>query len=252
VYVESERYGRVSIGQQSEPSDTAAEVSVANVLVTGNPDYGTRIAIGGGTGFTLGDFASDLDGNYNDLIRYDSPSIYGFVVSASWGDNDYYDVALHFNKDWNSIKIAAAIAYAKWDPHGGNDAVNGPEEFDRLIGSISVMHVPTGLFANVAAGQRSFDDNGLDQRYWFTQAGIERTWLSYGTTTLYGEYGKYSDFAFEGSEATRWGFGAVQHFDSAALDLYARAIFWNFDGTPPEEGTLEDMSTVMIGANIQF
>ena len=49
--------------------------------------------------------------NRDDVIRYDSPSIYGFIVSASWGDNDYSDVALRFKKEWNSIRFAAAVAY---------------------------------------------------------------------------------------------------------------------------------------------
>jgi predicted porin len=249
VYIESERLGRVSIGQQSEASDGAAEVTLANTLVGPNPDHGGSIRIGGNTTFTLGNFASDLDGNRNDLIRYDSPSIYGFIVSASWGDNDYYDVALRFAKEWNSIKIAAAVAYAKWDPQSP-DATNGNDEFSRVIGSISVMHVPTGLFAAVSAGEVDFDDLDRTESFWYTQAGIERKWLPYGTTTVYGEYGKYDDFAFEGSEATRWGFGAVQHFDSASLDLYARAIFWSFDGAAGQQ--LEDMSTVFVGAKIDF
>ena len=112
VYIESERFGRISLGQQSTASDGAAEVSVANTLISSSPDHGTALHPGGGLGFALGDLASDFDGGRNDLIRYDSPSIYGFVVSAAWGDNDYWDVALRFSKEWNSIKIAAAVAYA--------------------------------------------------------------------------------------------------------------------------------------------
>ncbi len=33
------------------------------------------------------------------------------------------------------------------------------------------------------------------------------------------------------SEAQRWGFGVVQKFDSAALELYAQATFWSFEAT---------------------
>ena len=126
----------------------------------------------------------------NDAIRYDSPSIYGFIASATWGDNDYYDVALRFAKEWNSIKIAAAIGYSSIDPQtplvlGGDDldaSLGQPSEF--LSGSISVMHVPTGLFINFAAGQKELkDEDDAEGSFWFTQGGIERNWFGYGKTT---------------------------------------------------------------------
>jgi hypothetical protein len=73
---------------------------------------------------------------------------------------------------------------------------------------------------------------------------------------VYGEYGKYSDMISDGSEATRWGFGAVQKFDSAALEVYAQATFWSFDNvTERGSGTkidVEDLSTIMIGSRLKF
>ncbi len=70
------------------------------------------------------DFATQFGPGRNDAIRYDSPSIYGFIASASWGDNDYWDVALRFAKEWNSIKIAAAIGYSNIDPQNGDPEAN--------------------------------------------------------------------------------------------------------------------------------
>ena len=244
VYIESERFGRFTIGQQSTASDGAAEVTLANTLITSSVDHGSSIRIGGSGTAVLSDFASDFDGVRDDLVRYDSPSIYGFIVSAAWGDDDYYDVALRFAKEWNSVKIAAAVAYANSSP----DQLVGAD-FDQVIGSIAVMHVPTGLFASFSAGEREFED-GDDASFWYVQGGIEKKWLSYGTTTFFGEYGIYSDLASEGSEAEKIGLGAVQHFDSAAVDIYANATFWSFEQDGP--GELEDLTTVMIGSRIQF
>ncbi len=248
VYIESERLGRISLGQQSTASDGAAEVSVANTLSTGNPDQGAGFHPGGliggvPVGLALGDYASDFDGGRNDLVRYDSPSIYGFVVSAAWGDNDYWDVSLRFTKEWNSVKIAAAIAYAD-DQQTGTGA-----DFEQVIGSVSLMHMPTGLFVNFSAGERDYE-GGLNGSQYSVQGGIERKWLPYGNTTLYGEYGNYDEVAFAGTSAEMWGVGLVQHVDSAAMDFYAQARFWSVDDDA--NPLADELTTVMLGSRIQF
>jgi predicted porin len=246
LYVESERWGRFSIGQQSTTSDGAAEVSIANVLISANPDHGTALSPGGvgAGGLTLGDYASDLDGDRDDLVRYDSPTIYGFTASVAWGDNDYWDTALRFTKEYNSVKVAAAIAYA--DDQTSDIAA---DNFTQVIGSVALLHVPTGLFANFATGERDFE-SGLNASFYFVQGGIERSWLPYGTTTIYGEYGNYEDIAAAGTEAELVGFGIVQHVDSAAMDIYAQARFWDIqDDAAPDA---DELTTVLIGSRISF
>jgi predicted porin len=266
VYIESERLGRVSIGQQLLAADGIAGISIANTLYGNNPDHSGGLQIGGfnPANSTPGTFVSNFGTGRNDAIRYDSPSIYGFIASATWGDDDYWDVTLRFAKEWNSFKIAAGIGYASFD----TDINSGVAQqlgvgADVLSGSISVLHVPTGLFANFGAGtkERKSDDaaDGNDGDFWFVQGGIERKWLSYGATTLHAEYGLANDIGtindptYLSSEATRWGFGVVQHFDSAALDLYAQATFWSFEGERiGADPDFEDMSTLMVGAKIDF
>jgi Gram-negative porin len=265
VYIESERLGRVSLGQQLLAADGVAGVSVANTLYGANADHSNGLfvidpSIAFPDGVPLLQFANSYGTGRNDAIRYDSPSIYGFIASATWGDDNYWDVALRFAKEWNSVKIAAAIAYANAepDPNGGVGYTGGDQEI--LSGSVSMMHMPTGLFINFGTGTLE-DDADNESSFFFVQGGIERKWLSYGTTTLHAEYGNYEDqlTLFEpgvtSSEATRWGFGIVQHFDSAALDLYAQATFWDFDvegGEVVDDDVNDNISTIMIGAKIDF
>jgi len=256
LWIESERLGRITLGQQASAADGAVGVSLANSLSGAAVDVGSSFTIRGTGVRTLSDFASDLGGGRDDLIRYDSPSIYGFIVSASWGDDDYADVALRFKKEFNSVRIAAAIAYQMDDSVDGSAFRDANSEFTSLGGSLSVMHVPTGLYINAAAAQKEWDDFEGESSYWFVQAGIEKKWLPYGATTIYAEYGLYDnillrDFAGEiDSEAERWGFGVVQKFDSAALELYAQATFWSFEADGADD--LEDLSTIMIGSRIKF
>ncbi len=273
LYVESEQFGRITLGQQSSAADGAAEVVLGNSLSNASIYIGNNFDVGFGDklsgnslpsasgGFTDG-YANSFDGGRDDLIRYDSPSIYGFIVSASWGDNDYYDVALRFKKEWNSIRIAAAVAYQNFQGESLVDddsvLIGTGDEFEIINGSISVMHVPTGIYGALAAGQREIDNGTADEdagEYWYAQLGIEKKFMSYGSTTVYGEYGLYEDILLDSvsSEAERWGFGVVQKFDSAALEIYAQAHFWSFeDGSASDEAVSEDFSTVLVGSRIKF
>ncbi|WP_088343170.1 MULTISPECIES: hypothetical protein [Rhodomicrobium] len=262
LYIESEQFGRVTLGQQSTSADGAAEVVLGNSISNASVFIGNAIRVGSdkrlsgsslpsATGSFNQGYAGSFDGGREDVIRYDSPSIYGFIVSASWGDNDYYDAAIRFKKEWNSIRIAAAVAYQNFE---GKSAVDSGDEFEIVNGSISVMHVPTGIYGAFAAGNREVDGDDAGD-FWYGQLGIEKKFLSYGSTTVYGEYGKYNDelLTSVSSEAERWGFGVVQKVDSAALELYAQANFWSFeDGSAGPTAPNEDLTTVLLGSRIKF
>jgi hypothetical protein len=272
-WIESERLGRLTVGQGSTAADAANEIVLGNSLRNSDVNHGNNFIIQNGTGAVLGTqqvpssdavstrfWAHNLDSGRDDVIRYDSPSIYGFILSAAWGDNDYADLVVRYKGEWNSVRIAGAIAYV-WDDTrnpNGSAATSSVTNFEQLSGSISLMHIPTGLYGAFAAGEREFTDNLTflnapdSNSFWYLQLGLERKWLPYGTTAFYGEYGEYDDFAFESSRATRVGFGAVQKFDSAAMDLYAQATFWSFDGGDVLRTDPEDFSTVLIGSRIKF
>lgn len=272
VYIESERMGRFSIGHQSTATDGIAGISLANSLSGPSGDHGTSLTVAAGltgiatagyTSLDLGDFHSDLDGPREDSVRYDSPSLHGFILSAAWGDDDFWDVALRFKREWNSIRFAAGIGYQDGEDDGGGS------DFERVSGSASFMHVPTGIYVNIAGGNN--EESGVDAgEYLYGQFGIEKRWFSSGATTIYGEYGEYDDFAvgsrrsgtaavpltlITSSEATRWGFGVVQSYEAAAMDIYANVTFWEFDWTETATATSafsSDISTIMVGTRIKF
>jgi len=129
------------------------------------------------------------------------------------------------------------------------------------------MHVPTGIYGTFAAGKKTIQNavgsTDRDGRFWYAQLGVEKKFLPFGATTIYGEYGRHDDMVahFEEdtarSEATRWGFGLVQKIEKAAMALYAQATFWSFEqsvfaGETTSSLDLEDLTTVMIGSRIRF
>ena len=286
AYIESAQLGRVTIGQGDAASNGIAEITLGGATSGSDILYNSFFELrededGFGLGLRWSDVTSNLDGvSRRNRIRYDTPSIYGFIASASWGEDDYYDFALRFSKEWNSIRVAAGIAYAHQDFQNNSGIFLGNDEFEILSGSLSVMHMPSGLYATFAAGTQDVEDEfgdpgkGDDAHYYYTQLGITRNFTGVGATTFYVEYGYYEDFgvndgytAAQGifnvpyiladSEVNRYGIGFNQNFASAALDIYVDIQYFEADvnlQTEEDEffGLESDWFGAVIGTRIRF
>ncbi|RIA47446.1 porin-like protein [Dichotomicrobium thermohalophilum] len=289
VYLDGS-FGRVTLGQQSSALDGVAQVNLGGTFAV--PD---STSVGGflirddnenvTPGFTWGDVIFDGDGGRNNGIRYDSPSLAGFILSAFWGEDDLAQVALRFSKEWNSVRVAAAVGYGLSDPDlktegpgAGTGLEGSDDELEWVVGSVSAMHVPTGIFAMFSAHDSELDyeaagTDDLERSHWYVQAGVNKNWTGMGSTRIFGEYGEHetegavaiSDGVFDPSfltgdaEATVIGGGIEQTFDAAATDVYLHVRNYELDGDTPDEyveqeyeGDAEDLTTVMGGMRVKF
>jgi len=260
MYIDSERWGRVTLGKQSMATDDLFYQYPGGTLETPVPfnDYSFRVR---GTGSAADEVTTTSDhlviGNFfgagnigdaanrQDAIRYDSPTIAGFTASAAFGDSDDIDAALRFKKQWNSIQISAGIGY-QYSP---DFAVFGGDEM--YLGSAAIKHVPSGIWATAAyqlheygddpfegtdaQGNFSVDDNDL---YGF-MLGITQNWTGYGNTTLHAAWGRGEDGGVGNAgffDAGIAGDGIYQAADgsddvvvSTEADRYNVGIAQNFD-----------------------
>ncbi len=280
IFIESERYGTVTWGFADQASDGAPEMDLSgaeNVAYSAIPDvaggFQLRLSNGSLSGVTIGDLFDNFNGDTFNIIRYETPSIAGFVLSASWGEDDMWDVALTFEKELGEFEVAAGIAYRE-----NRDGDNGgaKESLDTLNGSISVLHNPTGLNLTFAAGQRDFNNEpGRDEAtFYYFKGGLLKQYNSLGKTAIYGEYGQFDDLyttddasgitgnamhSVVGSEAKVYGFGIVQHIDAAEMQLYVGYRHYEVDFDIRDGANnvvtgpgVEDFDTIMAGARIDF
>ena len=282
--MDNKQLGRVWLGQTSTASDGITEINLSSTLIGGPDQFFTagngfrlRTESGGLSGLSWQNLAQSQtttvgEGDRNNVIKYVSPTLHGFTFSAAYGEDDMWDVALRYAGEFNGIRIAAGVGYREIkDFNATADGMAGcanlagtPTELavdcNSWGGSISVMHVPTGLYVAGAYGQEN-DDNRKklfganvkdDAEAYYIQAGIERKWFSIGKTTLYGEYwhgefgaglnaggvrtlGATDAFnSFGGaariasSDLDVWGLGIQQSVENAAMDLYLG--YKNFSG----------------------
>lgn len=307
-FLKSNRLGQVSVGlipQASQHAAALADGSGSLVMANWVPldgmainlsQNGTQLLVPGDpnmTGLPTGALmwcgstalpvAGDCDGIPTNAVRYDSPTFSGFSMSASWGEDDFWDVALRYAGEFNGIKVAVSAAYSHHSDENqffGFDTVTGlsafhPVQLDSSYFQIGafVHHIPTGLFLYGAYGTE--DNNSVyanpaitagqpSGSNWYLKAGLRRKWSPLGHTVLYGEYGVRDDmyhpaltaFNVTGSELRQWGLGAVQEIDAAAMSLWLN--YKSYDpslsgpGVPGNFDDLDTLHVVTFGGLIAF
>lgn len=241
--------GSFSFGQGSTATDGNAEADFSGTSVitySSVSDLAGSIAFrplgGASSGIDIGDTFNTFDGARRFRVRYDTPDFSGFTLSASAGeevlsegnDDEFYDLGLRYARDYGDIKVDGRLGYA-W--------ISGGDE--RAIGSLAVLHTPTGLNAAISGGQQSGDN----EDFVYVKLGYIQNWLPFGSTAISLDVYEGNDFAIAGSESASVGLGVVQRFDDQNLEVYAAYRTFEF-----EEATtaVEDIDVMVVGARWKF
>ncbi len=280
-WIENDQLGKVSVGHQGLAADNAplltdftGTVFPANIVsfdggfLRLRPTGGAVGEAGYGAGLdglwqnffwcetaALG-FAGDCAGGRTNGVRYDTPTLAGFMGSVSWGEDDYWDVALRYSGEFSGFKMAFGTSYSESTDHnlfniGGVPPTNDNQFFQ--IGG-TIKHLASGLWAHGIWSQTSIDAGPSHpvqfndkQDALYLKVGLSQKYFAIGQTHIYGEYGlnndNYSDTnlcatfggtgsaigaagcggsTIVGSEATRFGIGIVQEIDAASMSFWAK------------------------------
>lgn len=252
-FVKSKSLGGVSVGLQATATDAITEINQAQTQYFSKfsdvEDSGLglflRSPVNGGLSTLswrrlIGD-GGDQPGEGErrfEAVKYESPTFAGFAISASWGADDFWDVALRYAGEFSGFKVAAGIGYGEITDNfqtqtvcnsasAGNGADRSDTRCHQFGGSVSVLHDPTGLFVNFGAGTKTdeiidqtkrFAGTGADEKqdFWAVQGGIEKKFTDYGKTTIYGEY-----YNFNGGADQRRSVDGVDDGVADALSPFA-------------------------------
>lgn len=277
-WMKSARLGKVRVGLADTANSGIAEIDVSITSIADGMSSSQA-----GAGIIRNDIGGPGSGNFEynrqNIVRYDTPTFGGFYASTSYGEDDLWDVAFRYAGEHMGFKMAGGIAYGRRNDCGYGMADGGyatscgfrvgfaggqPEEatIETLNGSVSALHVGTGLFFTGAAGERQAEDTvscnnkehngGNCENDWFymVKAGVQRKYFALGKTAVFGIAGEQHngiDQAWQG-----WGLGAVQQIDAAAMDLYISYRSYDVDtgyGIDKADG---DFDTVVAGGRIKF
>jgi len=231
-FLKSEKYGRVSLGQQSSAADNQAILpDGSGSLVQANYVFydvnsfflrrrgvnNVAAGLANSTALTWGSVsdcvtvggavAADCDGYPNNNVRYDTPTIRGFSASVSWGEDDVFSTSGRYAGELGDFKLAGAIAYTNrtdetiFQPAA---VANGGLDTGHLQLGAYIQHNPTGLFVYGAYGTEFVDRSGTARAVasgvekpegdnWYIKPGLRRKFNPLGHSVFYFEYGKNED-----------------------------------------------------------
>jgi predicted porin len=204
------------------------------------------------------------DSGRRNVIRYDSPTIQGFTLSAAWGEDDIWDMALTFKQDFGDFSVLARAGYGSSNDPGtqsgaGVSGNNAPTSYvtggTTCISSATttnsasgfgcswegagatIQHKPTGLFVFGGYGRQRVETDVVpivepDSSVWFIQPGIEQKWLPLGKTNIFAEY-RHDDAGSNpgktiSASVNIWQAGVIQYIDAAEMSLYL--VYEHADG----------------------
>lgn len=301
-WLSSKDYGKLWLGLTSDAADGITEINLANTnhFASSNKQF----AGDGGNGFLIFDNSGNAiplgptgssslrwgnvssppgaaqqigEGHRENLVKYETPTFGGFVASASWGEDDIWNIALRYKGEFSGFQLAAGIAYSEINRNNQNTWRRGAGDTDELGLSASLLHTGTGLYVTGAYGQLT--DDGVpanlndESEFYFVQAGIERKFLPVGKTTIFGQYWQTDRGAWgkplaggggeivtiDGDEVTGstyegWGLGVNQNLNEV-FDLYLVYNHTTADISTTAgklTGIEDEFQYVIAGAQIKF
>jgi hypothetical protein len=242
AYIDLAAFGRLWLGQGSMASDGTAETNLSGTSLVGYSSVADsasaqlyRLEDGTLSSVSVGDTFSNLDGLGRKLrVRYDTPSLHGFVLATSIGQqvipsrsgDTVWDVALKYNATLADYKLAAAIAFS--DPGGSGRGV--------LDGSASVLHAPTGWSMTVAAGYEN--QTTRDRQFGYAKLGHQAQYVDAGTTFYSVDLYYGDDIRTNASESWSVGGQLVQELETWRSELYLglRSYVYEDDSNEYERG----------------
>ena len=287
VWIEHSRLGRISIGHGSNAANNSILVDLSGKGMAASNGvflHPAAFQIGQANGaYSNATWANFFQGTgdwlntRNEHIQYRTPTVAGFSLGASVGEDNYWDVEGRYSGEFNGVRIAGRLAYSVLSEFntGGTPATgfactaNCDKQIEQLAGSLSIRHMPTGLFFTGAAGWR--DTTGADIRpagfefsFYYLSAGVAKNITGLGDTVFYGEYSEWKGVAQDtfvdvtsGDKLKHWGVGIVQHVDAAAMEFWLAYKNYSLDGNclicgPIPAATAQDLHSITAGTRIRF
>ncbi len=252
MFLDDDRYGRLSIGQGHTATDGSSEVDLSGTMMVG---YSEVSLIAGGqfffdknaqvlSGTRVRNVFNNFDGlGREDRVRYDTPIFHGFQLSGSINNDDGGDAAIRYSGKFGETLFAAAAAWASPD-----DQI--PDVDNQYNGSAAVLF-DMGLNFAVAGGYRDLDGarSGNDATFAYGKVGYRRKFFSPGDTAFAVDFGRFNDIAQNDDEADTIGVQLVQHIEPWASEWYLGYRHYDLDR---DNENFDNINVVMSGVRTKF
>jgi predicted porin len=126
----------------------------------------------------------------------------GLWFNWAWGEDDIWSGSARYKEEAPNWKIGAGVAYENFSDervqNGGGGLAGFQQNLNEWGGEASLLHKPTGLFANFSWTTSENDSSNAfgvftlkplpTEVAWDISGGIQKKWWDLGNTTIWGGY----------------------------------------------------------------
>ena len=291
-FIQSKDLGKISVGRQAAAAKSAAmftdqsgtQIIDNYTFLAGFPQFFVRSAGDLTPAVTWGQFAfcyqqsvplgGDCNGIVTNAVRYDTPTFAGFTASASWGEDDFWEVALRYAGEISGFKLAFGAGYSGFT----DENMAGPlppgsikhSDFFQVGGTSNTSRRACSCMPPMVMKTTPKPSSALallttrERPALVSEGRHSQEVVTLGATIVYGDYAEYLDqigpgaLALGVSDSTlrRYGGGIAQEIDAAAMTVYLKYKHYDLDvsGAAMNAGLvdLDSADFVSVGGLINF
>ena len=254
LYFETKNYGTLSIGKGNTASENTSEQDISGTFTAA---HASVQKVGGGLFFVnnsggnstikINQVFDGFDGlDRQSRIRYDLPVINGLVLSISSIDGNQRDLAIRYQKNYQTLKLVAAASVT-------NKASNGTLVDSQVSGSFSVLH-NTGFNLTMAGGSQNTKggDATRDPYFIYGKVGYQARLNDCGFTAFAIDFGHYDELRAQNEYGETWGLQVLQKIASWNTDVYISYRNFHVFSASTLVESVSDIDTILTGVRFQF
>ena len=250
LWFNNAKLGKLLLGQSSTASDGTVEQDLSGtgtIASSGFAKLGGSLAFrlsgtqGTTSEVTLNNLFDTQDGlGRDDRLRYDSPTIAGAKLSTSWVDNDEWDVAARYGRQFDGYEVALAASY--WDASPTNQKTG--------FGLSGSLKAPFGTSFSASYSNEDLEAAGHDdEQFRYLKLGHEMDLMDIGATAVSVDYAETENLSASNRKGIFCRVAAVQNIDKLSTELYATV--GRYEADIPAVQTA-DISIGGFGALVKF
>jgi hypothetical protein len=245
--------GQLWLGQGSMASDSVSERDLSGTTLSGFSDarrlaggqffqFSGRMAL---SDIKVSNVFDNLDGLSRKLrVRYDTPRFYGISAASSVGTEvvpkrtniTVWDVMFDYKHTHGPYKMDGGVSFSQ--PASDRNRING---------SFSTLHTPSGVSLTVAAGLE--DKDSRTPQFIYGKIGHQTQHFEFGLTALSADMYVGRNFYTQGSDSFSVGFQSVQRLDRLRSELYLGARYFRYDDS---DADYKSGVGILAGTRIKF
>ncbi len=252
IYFSHKQFGKLVMGQESVASDgmsdgldlsyaAGAFAGMDTSLLVAGMLFRNDTTTAGLSSTSVRTVFKSFDRGREDLIRYETPKLNGFVGEVDLYDSGEWGIGAKYDNKFGGVQVRVRAFYENLSGSGTNG--------DAWQIGASVKH-DSGISLTGLYGKQD-PDSGNDHTTYGATLGYTANMNSLGATGIGVHFEGTQDVGGDNIDGQAVGIGFNQQIKSAGANIYGNVMWWDVD-VPSTSTQLDSLVTFMVGGQVKF